>query len=62
MTQKSVKFFINEVYSKGPKTSYPANKNDVYHIDDIWSLGVLDFKDYRYVLKTRDDTDTFCLS
>ena len=46
MTQKNIKIFINEIYSKGPRKSYPTNKTDVYHIDDIWSLDILDLKDY----------------
>ena len=60
MTQKNTKKFINEIYSKSPKKYYPTNKTDVYHIDDIWSLDILDLKDYgtennrgyRYVLVT----------
>ena len=63
MTQKNIKIFINEIYSKPPKKNYPTNKTDVYQIDDIWSLDVLDLKDYgpennrgyRYVLVTRDN-------
>ena len=63
MTQKNIKIFINEIYSKGPRKSYPTNKTDVYHIDDIWSLDFLDLKDYgiennrgyRYVLVTIDN-------
>ena len=46
MTQKSIKFFVNERYSKGPKTNYATNKTDVYHMDDVWSLDNLDLKDY----------------
>ena len=46
MTQKHIKMFINEIYSKGPKKYYPTNKTDVYHIDDIWSLDIFDLKDY----------------
>ena len=46
MTQKNFEIFINEIYSKGPKTNYATNKTDVYHIDDIWSLNILDLKDY----------------
>ena len=46
MTQKSDKIFINKIYSKGPKRNYSTNKADVYHIDDIWSLDILDLKDY----------------
>ena len=57
MTQKNNKIFINEIYSK-PLKKYATNKTDVYHIDDIWSLVILDLKDYgpknnrgyRYVL------------
>ena len=58
MTQKSFKIIINEIYSKPPKKNYATNKTDVYHIDDIWKLDILDLKDYgpgnnrgfRYVL------------
>ena len=46
MTQKNIKIFLNEIYSKPPKKIYPTNKTDVYHIDHIWSLDVLDLKDY----------------
>ena len=34
MTQKNIKFFINEIYSKPSKKFYPTNKTEVYHIDD----------------------------
>ena len=58
MTQKSKKTFINEIYSKPPKRNYATNKTDVFHIDNTWSLDILDLKDYgpgnnrgyRYVL------------
>ena len=58
MTQKNIKIFINDIYSKAPKKNYITNKTDVYHIDDIWFLDILDLKDYgpennrgyRYVL------------
>ena len=46
MTQKSKKMIINEIYSKGPKKKLSTNKTDIYHIDDIWSLLILDLKDY----------------
>ena len=63
MTQKNIKRFINEIYSKPPKKYYATNKTDVYHIDDIWSLDIIDLKDYgpennrgyRYVLVTIDN-------
>ena len=62
-TQKIIKIFINEVYSKTLKENYSTNKTDVYHIDDIWSLYNLDLKDYgpennrgyRYVLLIIDN-------
>ena len=67
MTQKNIKIFINEIYSKGPKKNFATNKTDVYHIDDIWSLDILDLKDYgpennrgyRYVLVTIDNFSKF---
>ena len=46
MTQKNNKIFINEFYSKPPEKNYSTNKTDVYHIDDKWSLDILDLKDY----------------
>ena len=63
MTQKNIKIFINEIYSKPPKKYYPTNKTNTYNIDDIWSLDILDSKDYgpknnrgyRYVLVTIDN-------
>ena len=63
MTQKNIKIFINEIYFKGPKKYYPTNKTDVYYIDEIWSLDILDLKNYgpennrgyRYVLVTIDN-------
>ena len=63
MSQKNNKFFINEIYSKTPKKCYSTYKTDVNHIDDIWSLDILDLKDYdpknnrgyRYVLVIIDN-------
>ena len=67
MTQKNIKLFINEIYFKPPKKYYATNKTDVYHIDDIWSLDILDLKDYgpennknyRYVLVIIDNFSKF---
>ena len=67
MTQKNIKIFINEIYSKGPKKYYATNKTDVYHIDNIWSLDILDLKDYgpgnnkgyRYILVVIDNFSKF---
>ena len=63
MTQKNIKKFINEIYSKPPKKNYNTNKTDVYYIDAICSLDLLDLKDYgpennrgyRYVLVIIDN-------
>ena len=46
MTQENIKLFINETYSKPPKKNYATNKTDVYHIDHVCSLGILDLNDY----------------
>ena len=67
MFQKTNKIFINEIYSKPPKKNYPTNKTDVYNIDDIWSLDILDLEDsgpenncnYRYVLVIIDQFSKF---
>ena len=67
MTQKNIKIFINDIYSEPPKKNYVTNKTDVYHIDDIWSLDILDLKDYgpennrkyRYVLVVIDNFSKF---
>ena len=67
MTQKNIKIFINEIYSKGPKKNYATNKTDVYHIDDISSLDILYLKDYgpknnrgyRYVIVIIDNFSKF---
>ena len=67
MTQKNIKTFINEIYSKPPKKYYTTNKTDVYHIDDTWSLDILDLNDYgpensrgyRFVLVTIDNFSKF---
>ena len=67
MTQKNIKFFINSIYSKAPKKNYTTNKTDVFYIDDIWSLDILDLieygpknsRGYRYVLVTIDNFSNF---
>ena len=67
MTQKNIKMFINEIFYRGPKKNYDTNKTGVYYIDNIWSLDILDLKDYgpennrgyRYVLVVRDTFSKF---
>ena len=46
MPLKTIEIFIHEISSKQPKNNYPTNKTDVHHIDDIWSLDILDLKGY----------------
>ena len=48
---------MNEVYSKGSKRNYITNKSDVYYIDDIWSVDLLDLK--AYGPEKEEDTDMF---
>ena len=63
MTQKAIKIFIFEIFSKPPKKNYSTNKTDVFLFDDIWSLEILDLKDsgpenniyYRHVLVVIDN-------
>ena len=70
MTQKNIKVFINETYSKPPKKIYSTNKTDVYYFDEIWSLELLDLKDYgfknnrgyRHVLVIIDNFSKFGLT
>ena len=67
MTQKNIKKFINEIFSKPPKKKYSTNKTDVCYIVEIWSLDILDLKDfgpennrsYRYVLVIIDNFSKF---
>ena len=67
MNQKTIKFFTDEIYSKPPKKIYATNKTDVYHIDDISSVDILDLQDYgpenirgyRYVLVVIDNFSEF---
>ena len=63
MTQKNIKILVNEFYSKSPKKNYAPNKTDVYHLEDIWFLDILELNDYgpknnrgyRYVLVIIDN-------
>ena len=67
MTQKTIKFFSDEIYSIPPKNNCSTNKTDVYHIDDFWSLDTLELKDFgpenirdcRYILVVIDNFSKF---
>ena len=46
MTQRTDNNFTNEIYTEAPRKNYINNKTNVPHIDDTWSLDILDFMDY----------------
>ena len=56
MTQKSIKTFRGEIYSKAPEKNYSTNKTNVYHVVDIWSS---DIKDLKEIMETIDIIDLF---
>ena len=41
------KIFIDEIYSKAPKKNYETNKITYNYIDEIWSIDLADFSDYK---------------
>ena len=41
------KTFIDEIYSKAPKKNYETNKITYNHTDEIWSIDLADFSDYK---------------
>ena len=41
------KIFVDEIYSKAPKKNYETNKILYNHIDEIWSIDLADFSDYK---------------
>ena len=41
------KIFIDEIYSKLPKKNYSTNEITYTHIDEIWSVDLADFSDYK---------------
>ena len=42
-----IKIFIDEIYSKPPLGNYPTNKIIYNHIDEIWSIDLVDTIDYK---------------
>ena len=42
-----IKIFIDEIYSKPPRRNYPTNKIINNRIDEIWSIDLADFLDYK---------------
>ena len=47
MKKDLTKIFIDEIYSKPPRRNYPTNKIVYNHIDEIWSIDLADFSDYK---------------
>ena len=41
------KLFIDEIYSKPPRRNYSTNKIVYNHIDEIWSIDLADFSDFK---------------
>ena len=41
------KNFNDENYSKPPVRNYPTNKIIYNHVDEIWSIDLADFSDYK---------------
>ena len=42
-----IKIFVDEIYSKAPLRNYPTNKIVYNHINEIWSIDLADFSDYK---------------
>ena len=42
-----MKTFIDEIYSSPPRKKYPTNKIVYNHIDEIWSIDLVDSSDYK---------------
>ena len=47
MKRDLTKIFIDKIYSKPPRENYPTNKVLFNHIDEIWSIDLADFLEYK---------------
>ena len=47
MKRDLTKIFIDEIYNKAPNKNYATNKIVYNHIDEIWSVDLADFSDYK---------------
>ena len=47
MKRDLTKIFIDEIYNKAPNKNYATNKIVYNHIDEIWSIDLADFSDYK---------------
>ena len=42
-----IKIFNNKLCSKPPRKNDPTNKTIYNHIDELWSIDLADFSDYK---------------
>ena len=47
MKKDLTKIFIDEIYSTPPRKHFPTNKIIYIYIDEIWSIDLADFSDYK---------------
>ena len=47
MKKDLTKIFIDEIESRPPKKTYPPDKLTYNHIDEIWSIDLAEFSDYK---------------
>ena len=47
MKKDLTKIFIDEIYSTPPRKNFPTNKIVYNYIDEIWSIDLADFSDYK---------------
>ena len=47
MKKDLTKMFTNEIFSKAPKKNYETDKIVYNHIDEVWSIDLADFLDYK---------------
>ena len=45
--KNNIKTFIDEIYSTPPKKNYPTNKKVYIYVDEICSIDLADFSDYK---------------
>ena len=48
MKREVVKIFIDEKYSSPPRENYETNKIVYNHFDEIWSIDLSDFSDFKH--------------
>ena len=55
MTQKTIKIFIDEIYSKLPKKIFATNKTNIYYINNIMVVKIM----VQVIIEDTDVTDMF---